>query len=295
MTICCVFFAWVFALRQRASRQAAALRLINMEGGTYDAEGVSPWREWLAGGPVDRTLTVRFQRRQAANRGGRFGPGGRTMVLHDWSTESFPQIGRALGDLPGITHLDFHGTRLRNHTAAIIPNSPRLVCLSLGETGVRSADLVVLGRLPNLKQLYLRRTAIDDAGLRHVSQLSQLDWLDLGSTDVTDAGMAEIAHLTNLKTLRLENTRLTDQGLADLCVLQNLEELNLGMTLVSPQSSPHLSAMQVSRRLIVPHEWPPAAVESLQRALPATCQVSASHYRLIDRPDAKALRVAEAK
>jgi Leucine-rich repeat (LRR) protein len=292
MTICCVFLAWVVALRQRASRQAAALRLIHMEGGTYDdAADTPPWREWLAGGPVDRTLTVRFQRRHPGDIWGPYGPDGGSVKLHTWSTASFPAIGRALNDLPGITVLDFHGTRLRGHTPAIIPNSPRLFYLSLGQTGVRSADLEVLARVPNVRQLYLRRTSIDDDGLLYLTQLSRLEWLDLGSTDVTDAGMVEVGRLTNLKTLRLENTQLTDKGLAALQSLRNLEELDLGMTLVSPQSSPHLNAMQVHGRLIVPHEWPRLAVESLKQFLPATCEVSASPYRLQDRPDAKALRL----
>ena len=293
MTICCVFLAWVVALRQRAGKQAAALHLINMEGGTFDAEVTSPWQEWLAGGAVDRTLTVRFQRRHAGDSWGPYGPGGRTIKLHDWNTQRFPQIGAALSDLPGLTVLDFQGTRLRNHTAALIPNSTRLTYLSLGQTGIRSADLAVLARVPNLTHLYLRRTSTDDNGLRYVWQLSRLEWLDLSSTDVTDAGMSQIARLRNLKTLRLENTQLTDKGLATLQQLRNLEELDLGMTLVSPQSLPQLSAMQVTGRLVVPHEWPPAAVESLKRTLPATCQVSASPYRLIDRADAKAWHLAE--
>jgi hypothetical protein len=296
MTMCGVLLAWVAALRQRASLQAAALHTIQMEGGTYDDAADTPaWREWLAGRPVDRTLAVRFQRRHAGDRWGPYGPGGSTVKLHDWSTASLPPIGRALQNLPGITALDFHGTRLRDHTVAVIPHSPRLTYLSLSQTGVRSADLAVLSRAGNLKQLSLRRTSVDDAGLGHVSQLSRLEWLDLGSTDVTDAGMAQLARLTNLTTLRLENTRLTDRGLATLASLRGLEELDLGMTLVSPESLPHLTAMHVSNRLIVPHEWPASAVQSLQQSLPPECDVSASPYRLQDRPDAKALRVVQAK
>ena len=296
MTICCLFLTWVVALRQRARRQAAALHVIHMEGGTYDDEADTPaWREWLAGGAVDRSLAVRFQRRQAGDSWGPYGPGGRSIKLHDWNAQRFPQLGEALQELPGITLLDFSGTRLRGHTAALIPNSTRLTNLSLGETGVRSADLAVLARVPNLRQLYLKRTSTADDGLAHVSQLSHLEWLDLSSTDVTDAGMAQLARLTNLKTLRLENTQLTDKGLAVLSHLRNLEELDLGMTLVSPQSLQLLADMQVSRRLDVPREWPSAAVVSLDQALPASCEVWRSTYPLIDRPEAKAWRVAEAK
>lgn len=296
MTVCCAVLAWVVALRQRARRQAAALHVIQMEGGSYeDAADTPAWREWLAGGPVDRTLTVRFQRRRAGDSWGPYGPGGRAIKLHNWSAERFPQLGTALQELPGITRLDFHGTRLRNHTAELIPNSTRMTYLSLGQTGVRSADLAVLERVPNLTQLYLRRTSTADDGLRYVSPLAHLEWLDLSSTDVTDAGMTQIARLTNLKTLRLENTQLTDKGLAALRPLRNLEELDLGMTLVSPQSLKHLTGMQVNGRLIVPHEWPAAAMESLKQSLPASCEVSASPYRLQDRPDAKAARLAGAK
>ena len=294
MTICGVVLAWVATLRQRANRQAVALRLIQINGGTYDDAADTPaWRQWLAGGPVDQTLTVRFQRRGAGEMWGPYGPGGSTVKLQDWTTENFPQIGVALQDLPGITELDFHGTRLRNHTAALIPNSPRLTYLSLGETGVRSADLAVLARVPNLRQLFLKRTSTGDDGLRHVSQLSRLEWLDLSSTDVTDAGMVQLARLTNLKTLRLENTQLTDQGLATLSGLRDLEDLDLGMTLISPQSLQLLIDMHVTRRLRVPREWPPAAVVLLERALPASCEVWQSTYPLLDRPDAKAWRVVK--
>lgn len=296
MTICCVVLTWVVQLRQRARRQAAALHAIQMDGGTYDSAADTPaWRQWLAGGPVDQTLTVRFQRRQSGDSWGPYGPGGSAVKLHDWNTESLPRIGAALQELPGITNLDFHRTRLRNHTATVLPNSTRLTNLSLAETGVRSADLAVLARLPNLTQLSLRRTSTGDDGLRYVSRLHRLDWLDLSSSDVTDAGMVEISRLTNLKTLRLENTRLTDAGLAELSVLRNLEELNLGMTLVTEQSIPYLSAMRVSVWIGVPSEWSPAAVASLQRTLPAKCFVRQSAYRLSDRPDAKAWRIAEAK
>jgi hypothetical protein len=296
MTICCALLAWVVALRQRASRQAAALHAIQMNGGTYDDAADTPaWREWLAGGPVDRTLTVRFQRRREGDMWGPYRPRGSAVKLHDWNPESFPQIGAALQDLPGITVLDFDGTRLRNHTAALIPNSQQLRYLSLCQTKVRSADLAVLARVPNLTQLSLRRTSTSDDGLRYVAQLSRLEWLDLSSTDVTDAGMAQIARLTNLKTLRLENTQLTDQGLAALSHLRNLEEFDVGMTLVSPQSMKRLIDMQISRRLDVPREWPPAAVVSLDRALPAACEVWQSTFRLQDLPNVKALRVVELK
>jgi Leucine-rich repeat (LRR) protein len=286
MTICGVFLAWVGALRQTARRQAAALYVIQMEGGSYDdAADTPPWREWLAGGPVDQTLSVRLQRRRAGDSWGPYGPDGQTVKLHDWSAESFPRIGRALNDLPGVVYLDFYGTRLRNHMAAVIPRSPRLDYLSLGQTGVRSADLEVLMRVPNLTGLSLKRTSIGDDGLHYVSQLTHLEVLDLGSTDLTDAGMMEIARMKNLRTLRLENTQLTDKGLATLSGLRNLQELELGMTLVSPQSLECLKGMQISN---------PAAVESLQQSLPPTCNISASPYRLIDRPDAKAWRLGEA-
>src|SRR5687767_15813712 len=93
MTICCAFLAWVVALRQRARRQAAALHLIHMEGGSYDDAADSPaWRDWLAGGPVDRTLTVRFQRRQAGDSWGPYGPNGSAIKLHVWNAERFPQL-----------------------------------------------------------------------------------------------------------------------------------------------------------------------------------------------------------
>jgi hypothetical protein len=288
ITLWCVCLAWVVALRQRAGRQAAALHSVQMQGGTYDAKAASAWREWLAGGPVDRILTVRFQRRGPGDTWGPYGPKGQSIKLHDWSTESFPQIGRALQELPGITALDFDRTRLRNYTSVLIPKSARITNLSLHETGVRSADLAVLERLPNLTQLSLRRTSTNDDGLRYVAPLDQLEWLDLSSSDVTDEGMVEIARLTNLKTLRLENTHLTDAGLATLSVLRNLEELNLGMTLITEQSIPHLSEMRVSVWIGVPYEWSPAAIESLKRTLPATCFVRQSFHRLSDRPDAKA-------
>jgi len=297
ITFWCVCLAWVVALRQRAGRQAAALHNVQMEGGTYDAKAVSAWQEWLAGGPVDQTLTVRFQRRGAVagDMWGPYGPKGQSIKLHDWTTESFPQIGRALQELPGITALDFDRTRLRDHTSVVIPKSARITNLSLHATGVRSADLAVLERVPKLTQLSLRRTSTNDDGLRYVSRLDQLGWLDLSSSDVTDEGMAEIARLTNLKTLRLENTHLTDAGLATLSVLGNLEELNLGMTLVTEQSIPHLSEMRVSVWIGVPYEWSPAAVESLKRALPATCFVRQSSYRLSDRADAKAHALPQPK
>lgn len=296
MTICCAVLAWVVALRQRAGRQAVALHVVQMDGGTYDGQADVPaWRQWLAGGPVDQTLTVRFQRRQAGEVWGPFGPNGRTVKLHGWSTESLPRIGRAIQDLPGISVLDFYGTRLRDHTAKLIPSSLRLTNLSLGETGVRSADLEVLARLPNLRQLSLRRTSTGDDGLRYVSQLRHLEWLDLSSTDVTDAGMDQIARLTNLKILRLENTRLTDQGLAALSGLRHLEELDLGYTLVSPHSAQLLIDMQITCRLDVPREWPPAAVVSLDQALPPSCEVWQSTFSLQGRPDAKVWRMVGAK
>lgn len=290
ITIWCACLAWVVALRQQAGRQAAALHSVQMQGGTYDAKAASTWREWLAGGPVDQTLTVRFQRRSAGagEMWGPYGPKGQSIKLHDWSSESFPQIGRALQELPGITALDFDRSRLRNHTSTLIPRSGRITYLSLAATGVRSADLAVLDRLPNLTQLSLRRTSTDDDGLRYVSPLDQLELLDLSSSDVTDEGMVEIARLTNLETLRLENTHLTDAGLATLSVLRNLEVLDLGMTLVTEQSIPHLSEMRVTVWIDVPYEWSTAAVESLKRTLPATCHVHQSSYRLSDRPDAKA-------
>jgi hypothetical protein len=293
MTICGVFLTWIVRLRNRAERQAAALRLIQMEGGNYDSEVVSPWSEWLAGGPVDRTLSIRLQRRSAREMRAPYGPDGEMIKLHEWNAESIPQIGRALVELPGITTLKFDGTRLRNHTSTLIPNSTQLEYLSLAETGIRSAELEALERVPNLTRLSLRRTSAADDGLQYVSRLSRLESLDLASSDATDEGMGEISRLTNLRTLRLHNTRVTDKGLAALSALRNLEELDLGMTLVSEKSLEHLSNMQVSRRLVVPYEWPPAATEALKRALPTTCEVGPTPYRLSDRPDAKARLVGQ--
>lgn len=291
MSLACVALAWVADLRQRRARQDRALRVVQMHGGMYDAYVTSPWREWVAGGPVDRQLTVRFL---ALHRDawGPFGLHGELVKMRQWEPKAFPQVRQALADLPGITTLAFDRSRLRNYTGELIVDSPRITQLTLSETGVRSADLTVLARLPNLRQLSLRRTSTGDDGLRHVAQLADLEWLDLSSTDVTDEGMSHIARLTKLKTLRLENTRLTDDGLRALSSLRGLEDLELGVTLVTAESLPLLAAMKFRTRLNLPGEWPPEAVDALRKSLPPSCQVGASPYLLRNRDDAKARRGA---
>ena len=289
MSLTCMVLAWVADLRQRRERQAQAMRLVQLQGGSVDAIVISPWREWLAGGPVDQQLTVRFMALHK-DAWGPYGPQGQIVKLNQWHPDRFPELHQALAELPGITALSFDHSRMRGYTADLIVASPRITQLGLSETGIRSADLAVLSRVPHLTELSLRRTSTADEGLQHVAQLADLEWLDLSSTDVTDDGMPQLAGLTKLKTLRLNNTHLTDEGLQHLSSLRSLEEFDLGMTLVSEQSLPLLASLQIRTRLNVPGEWSWEAVEALRKASPATCQVSNTPYFIKDRADAKARR-----
>ena len=158
------------------------------------------------------------------------------------------------------------------------------------------ATLLYLENLHELRNLAMEESKITSDGLRHISGLTQLEKLNLSQTHVGDKGLEYLKPLVNLKRLRLAGTSVTGMGLAALTPLQKLEVLDLGRVscifdddlvhlkhlaalrdlnlqdaLLAGPGLADLSGLKRLERLVLPKAGlDPAAVESLQEALPET-------------------------
>lgn len=260
----------VAALRRQAAREAAALHEVQMLGGVYDLavdQSVGGrLNTVLRGQPAIASISVRLcDLDDPYESWGPYGPGGKAVRIRRWKPENIERLAPHLAQLPQITQLNFRASPLPPGVLPkLVRGLNRLEYVGLADTNVAAADIAALAR--------------------HVS----LTNLDLSGTEVTDEALEHLTGLTELKLLRLENTRITDAGLVHLAELRNLEVVDLGLTRVSPRSIPLLAKWQLSKQVLVPAEWPQAAVEELRGQLPARCEARHTMFRFADRPGAKA-------
>jgi hypothetical protein len=253
------------------ARQQAALHAVQMMGGTYhqvpwDWPTIGNWYDALAGGPTQPVVSLEFQNQdEPYDTWGPYGPNGQGVLLHKWTPENIERLGVAIRELPDLRALSFWRTTLpEGALGKLVPSSPRLTYLGLGETEIGDDEVIaVVARLPNVEQLIL------------------------SETDVTDRSLGAVAQLKHLSTLRLQNTRITDAGLARLRGLP-LTDLDVGLTLVTDKSAPLLAEMQIASELKLPGEWPQESIARLQARLPATCSIQTT-TTLQSTPGARAL------
>jgi hypothetical protein len=259
------------ALRRRVARQQAALHESQMMGASYsrtswDWPSLSIWYDKLAGGPTQPVVSLEFQNQDDPyDTWGPYGPKGQAVLLREWTPENIDRLGAAIGELPDLQSISFWRTTLpKGALARLVPSSPKLTYLGLGETDVGDDDVIqVVQRLPNLEHLVL------------------------SDTNVTDRTLEAVAGLKRLTTLRLQNTRITDAGLQTLRGLP-LRTLDIGLTCVSENSAPLLAKWQLVGEVKLPGEWSQASIVKLQTELPAHSDVQTT-TSLTSTPGARAL------
>lgn len=126
-------------------------------------------------------------------------------------------------------------------------------------------DVARLGRLKNLKSLSLSGTRVSD--LKPLENLIHLQFLYLAGTLVVD--LLPINNLAELRVISLSDTPIED--INPLQHLLMLEKVDIGGTKVSSiDVLKNLKNLQVVRLTGTPAAFDPAAIDSLERALPMT-------------------------
>lgn len=262
-------FAWVAHLRHSALRQRAAIhaaRMLHASVSERTLEPTLPRRIWsmLAGtNGVSRTSLAFENLRPDAKVWGPYGDNGVAVELHDWNPDNIRSLKEICREIPGLEVLSFRDSFLpAGMLAEILMDSKRLDYLSLEGTDVSVLDFQALSRVPNLGRL------------------------SLASTQVGDDDLDPMVMMTGLKFLSLHNTRVTSRGIKRLAHLRQLEKVDLGLTRIREDVLPVLIAWQVKTQLLVPAEWSEAAVRSLKRQSPSSCEVRKTAYEFRHRPSA---------
>lgn len=293
LAICALPMAWVGSLRRQSADEMLAIHDAQMMAASvdasYDFEETTfvqewPWRwlpfrswldfkSWLAGGPIERDVALRFENRSLErNSRGPYGPDGKYVKLHQWTTENVRKLGPVFRRIPRLKSISFSGSPMpAGLLAEILPQVSQIEYLNLRGTQVGPEDFAALEQMENLRNLNLSDTGVTDEDLKHISHC-------------------------DLTVLRLEDTRITDEGIRSLAHLRNLEFVDLGLTRVSEDVLPVLIAWQVKTKFLVPAEWSSSSLGQLIVKSPDGCKMYRNGNAFIFRPGARAYAdVAAAK
>jgi serine/threonine protein kinase/Leucine-rich repeat (LRR) protein len=128
---------------------------------------------------------------------------------------------------PGLQLLGLAHSKITDKGTGNLRHVPRLVHLTLSDTGVGDGLAEVLPLMSRLSGLTLARTSITDKTMQGISQLAKLRTLNVTGTAVTDAGVAHIKGMPSLEYLTLDETEVTDACLTSLAEIASLKSVNL--------------------------------------------------------------------
>ncbi|WP_197440311.1 hypothetical protein [Polystyrenella longa] len=192
--------------------------------------------------------------------------------INGWTLDRF--VMQQLGELPGLSNLDFEDCKFNDEAASLFQKMGQLSHLTLRNCEFSSELPKAVGELPNLSSFNCFGSPLDDEGLQYLCDASHLTDLGLNNTKITDAGLVHLGKLEWLTRLSLANNGLTDEGVTAIPPMSKLNSIGLSRNQIKNRGVKHLAKFRGLSQIDLSHN--PVESQSVQALadLPALLNLS---------------------